>query len=272
MAPNIHLVSVVGASVNVLPYLLSHYRALGVQSFFVNAHLSSEDDPVRGEIERITGEFGCGIASVNVGDWQTLQLGLYEKQRREHPDDWFVLADHDELAHWPDGVVETIEYCDRQGYDYIRGCLVDRIARNGRFPVLRADEPLESQFPLGAFFANPVQGADPRKVVAVKGAVPLVKGQHHAKSGRACPTREHYLPVHHFKWHSGIEQRLADRAVKLRDQGQGHWVESARFAKYHSLSAGQINMDDPNLWIGECNPEYEHWEKVKGIVLRFPST
>lgn len=271
MAVPIHLVTVVGAYVKTLPYLIEHYRALGVESFFVNAQSSSKEDPVLDEIREITGRCGCDIASVTIGDWQTVQRDLYERQRRQYPNGWFILADHDELALWPNGLAETLEYCDRRGYDHIRGCLIDRIARDGTFPRLREAEPLAAQFPLGAFFSNPVLGADPRKVVAVKGALSIEKGQHHAIGGRACPTREHYLEVHHFKWHSGVERRLADRAVQLRERGHGHWIESERFARYHSITAGHITMEDPYLLIGEASPSYEHWDRVKQIVLRFPT-
>jgi hypothetical protein len=267
----IHLVTVVGGHFNVLPHLLEHYRALGVESFFVNAHLTRQNDPTLDQIREITTRFGCGVASVTVGDWQLVQRELYERQRRAYPNDWFILADHDELALWPNGVKETIEDCDSQGYDHLRGCLIDRIARDGTFPELQDGEPVAGQFPLGAFFTNPVQAADPRKVVAVKGALPIRKGQHHAIGGKSCPTRDHYLEIHHFKWHAGIEKRLADRAVMLRDQGHGHWIESARFAQYHSITQGQINMEDPHLHVGECNPSYEHWERVKKIVLGFPA-
>lgn len=266
----IHLVTVVGGYVKVLPYLLEHYRALGVESFFVNAHLSYEGDPVLEEIRDITTRFGCGIASVTVGDWQSVQRDLYQRQRRTYPKDWFILADHDELALWPFGLGETIAHCDDLGYDLVRGCLIDRIARDGRFPTLLELQPIQPQFPLGAFFSNPALGADPRKVVAVRGDVPLQKGQHHALGGRACPARDHYLEVHHFKWHSEVHQRLAARAQSLRSLGYGHWVESGRFAEYYRLTNGQITMEDPHIMIGECNPNYEHFERVKKIVLKLP--
>ncbi len=270
MATPIHLVTAVGGYVEILPFLLQHYRKLGVESFFVNAHLSSEDDPVLEEIRAVTTRFGCGIASITVGDWQSVQRELYERQRRIYPTDWFILADQDELALWPAGVRETIDDCESQGYDFIRGCIVDRIARDGRFPVLIEDQPVEQQFPLGAFFSNPALTAEPRQVVAVRGDIPLLKGQHHALRGRACPAREHYLEVHHFKWHSKVYQRLVARAQRFREQGHGEWVESARFAEYYRLTNGQINLEDPNFMIGECTPGYEHFERVKKIVLNAP--
>lgn len=162
---------------------------------------------------------GCGIASITIGDWQTVQRDLYERQRRQHPNDWFILADHDELALWPGGLAETIEDCDRRGYDHIRGCLIDRIARDGTFPPLREAEPLAAQLPLGAFFSNPVLGADPRKVVAVKGALSIEK---------ASTTRSEGAPVPpgNIIWRSTISSGTRE----LR----GAW----RIAPYNSASRG----------------------------------
>jgi hypothetical protein len=267
---NIHLVTVAGGYVGTLPRMLEHYRTLGVESFFVNVHLAREGDPVREEIEAVTRRFGCGVASVSIGDWQQLQRSLYARQREQYPGDWFVLADVDEFQKYPRALRALIEECDRKGYEYIRGCIVDRIARDGRFPPLAADLPIADQFPLGASVTNPILGADPRKVVAVKGALPLVKGQHHAIAGVACPARECYAQVHHFKWVEGVGERLAERAEMLQRQGAPHWVESARFAEYYRMSGGALNLDDPHLHVAEAEPEYAPWEVVKKIVLGFP--
>jgi hypothetical protein len=84
----VHLVTVVGGHVDVLPHMLEHYRSQGVESFFVNLHLAGEDDPVRGVVEQITQRFGCGIASVTVGDASSIAsraMAVSPRWNREHP-------------------------------------------------------------------------------------------------------------------------------------------------------------------------------------------
>jgi len=267
---NIHLVTVVGAYVKALPFMLEHYRSLGIESFFVNTHLSREDDPVREEIEQITHRFGCGVASVTVGNWQQVLQGLYARQREQYPNDWFVLADQDELQVYPGALREVLNECDEQGFDYVRGCFVDRIAADGGFPAIVPDRPIAEQFPLGGFLTYPILGGDPRKVVAVKGALPLMRGQHQALSGRACPARQCYAQVHHFKWVEGLDKRLAERAALLRSGGQMHYTESARFVAYYNQIGGKLNIEEPALMIGPCDPDYRRWEQVKKKVLSFP--
>jgi hypothetical protein len=154
----------------------------------------------------------------------------------------------------------VIADCAASGYDYLRGCFVDRIAADCGFPAVQAGFPIREQFPLGGFVSNSILGADPRKVVAVRGNLPVLRGQHHAAAGRACPTRLYYIPVHHFKWTAGIASRLAERAETLRRRGSPHWTESAQFVDYHRKSGGRLNAADPNLYIAPAEPEYRHWE------------
>jgi hypothetical protein len=264
----IHLVTVVGGNVDVLPHMLAHYRGIGIESFFVNLHLSSEQDPVREEVEAIVRQFGCGLASVAVGNWMLVQQELYARQREQYPSDWFIVADQDELQVYPAPIEDVVKSCGR--WDYIRGCFVDRIARDGGFPSLLPDQPIWEQFPMGGAVTLQVLAGDPRKVVAVRGPIALKSGNHHAREGTGCPTREFYVPVHHFKWTAGLEARLTKRATVLKDDGFPEWGESARFVKYCGLTGGKIDLSDPRLYIGECAPDYPHWEAIKKIVLRAP--
>jgi len=263
----VHLVTVVGGHAPVLPHMLAHYRSLGIESIFLNLHVSREDDPAREEIESIARADGCGIAAVKAGDWQDVIQEMYLLPREQYPDDWFVLADQDELQAWPGPIPEILRGFG--GYDYARGCFIDRIARDGGFPAVTA-APVQEQFPLGCWLSAMVLGADPRKVVAARGRVPLKKGQHHAYAGRAVPVRECYVPVHHFKWTENTFERLCDRAEKLQTGGFPQWIESARFVEYYRACGGRINVSDPGLRVAECEPEYPHWEELKKIVVRAP--
>ncbi len=264
----VHLVTVVGGHVDVLAHMLEHYRSLGVESFFVNLHLAGEDDPVRGVVEQITQRFGCGIATVTVGDWQLVLQELYARQRRQYPSDWFVLADQDELQVYPASIPDVIAEFGQ--WDYLRGCFVDRLARDGGFPAVESGTSIWEQYPLGGFISPRILQADPRKVVAVRGPLAVKKGNHHAFEGRACPSRQCYLPVHHFKWTAQVAERLAARTASLRQGGFPQWRESARFLEYLRLSGGKIDLTDPNVMVAECAPEYPHCEKIKKIALSAP--
>ena len=219
-------------------------------------------------MEEITRRFGCGIARSLSATWQLVLQQQYLRQREQYPSDWFLLADQDELQVYPAPIQDVIADCGR--WDYIRGCMIDRLARDGGFPPLAREQPVWDQFPMGGALTPQILAGDPRKVVAVRGPVVLLPGNHHATEGKPCPTRDYYIPIHHFKWIAGIEEKLRLRAEEFQRGGFTNWTESARFVEYYRRSGGRIELDDPNLLIGECAPEYPHWEKLKKIALSAP--
>jgi len=252
--------------------MLAHYRELGVLSFFVNAHLSHPEDAALEEVKEVTNKFGCGIYSITVGEWQRQQVEIYAKSRQRYPNDWFILADQDELQVYPYELFGIIEECDRKGYDYITGVLVDRIGADGSFPEVEYDRPIWSQFPLGGLISYPMLGADPRKVVAAKGFVPLGVGQHVARGGRGCPIEMYFIQVHHFKWVKGLAHRLSKRAEMLRKSNVSHWVESQRFVSYFEEHYGKIDIADSRFRIVECDRNYKHWDYVRQMAINFRDT
>lgn len=265
----IHLVSVVGASARLLPHMLAHYRGLGIESFLIHAHLSRLDDPVLGEIQRITDEFGCGIASVTIGPWtQDVNPALYARSRNARPGDWFVIADQDELQAYPGDLRSMIEECELRGFDYMEGGFLDRLSADGTFPEVAADRSISEQFPLGGFLSTPILDANPNKIVVAKGHVGIAPGQHWASGGRGWPADELYVPVHHFKWVGGILQSLERRAAFYGSMGDPLWQESARFLDYCRLHDGRIDINDPLLWIAPCSPSYPHWQTLTSLCLQ----
>jgi hypothetical protein len=102
-------------------------------------------------------------------------------------------------------------------------------------------------------------GADPRKIVAAKGRVPVSIGQHRALAGVACPIEEAFVRVDHYKWTAGLVDRLRARVSELRDRQVGHWTESERFVAYYSTHGGRIDRADPQFRIAICEPAYPHW-------------
>jgi hypothetical protein len=107
------------------------------------------------------------------------------------------LADQDEFQVYPSPVQDVIQPCGR--WDYVRGCFVDRIARDRRFPPILPDQPIWNQFSLGGLLTMQAVSGAPRKA-AVRGPLALKKESHHSFEGTACPSRDFYIPIHHFKF------------------------------------------------------------------------
>ena len=271
---NIHMITVVGSYVKIMPHLLKHYSDLGVNSFHINVHLKASNDPVLAAVERITTNANCTINKIVIGPWhESVNQELYQEGRAQYPNDWFVIADQDELHIYPDALEEIIKYCERHNYDYVEGCFLDRVAADGCFPLV-GKAPIWQQFPLAGFISYPLMCAYPRKVVLAKGYVDLVHGQHAARNGRLCPAAECFAQVHHFKWVETIAARLHERAEHY-ESGAWHSLfhgisqEQRRFLAYYHQHDGAFDLQERRFYLAPCGPQYSsypYWEEIKRQV------
>lgn len=266
-ARRIHLVSVVGSYVEVLPHMLAHYRGMGIESIYLAVHMERTQDPVHDQVEQVAREFGCNIHETEIGPWRPgTNPAIYTRIRRRHPRDWFILADQDELQVYPEPLADILGRCERRGYDYVEGCFLDRIARDGGLPPVRRDQPISGQFPLGGFLSKVLMDAYPKKIVAARGFVDVGWGQHTAHGARGMPIDDCFVPVHHFKWVAGLARRLEARARARREMGEPYGAESQRFVDYYRGNGGRIDLDDPALLIADCTrADYPHWERIREI-------
>lgn len=259
---NVRLVTVVGDYAKPLPFMLSHYRKLGIESFIINVNLKTQDDPILSEVRRYTDDLGCSISSITIGKWsEALNLRLYNQSRADHPNDWFVLADLDEFQCYPGDLLSILEECERHGYDYLEGCFIDRIAECGTFPELNYERPIADQFPLGCIFTNRILGGIPLKIVAAKGHVMVSPGNHSAMNGPGCPVDEYFVQVHHYKWMHGLIDRMKSRADN-RDAGKEYSDQCRKFVEYYEANNGRINIADPEIWVSDCKSGYKYWPQV----------
>ncbi len=256
----------VGGHIEQLPFMIDHYRDLGVERFSINLQLNHADDSAREAVREITKACGCDVASTTIGDWQTIQQQVWTAAMQETPNEWCVLADQDELQIYQDGLPAVLSFCDRHGYDYVTGAVVDRVSQDGSLSVLSSGTPLWSQFPLGGFISYPMMGADIRKVVAAKGHVGISIGRHIAFSGSRCPTQECFVQVHHFRWTAGLVERLRRRANHFRNSNVPHWIESARCVKYFDEHNGRIDIADKRFLLAPCEPAHPHWQMFRALA------
>jgi hypothetical protein len=251
------LTSVIGGGSRLGTHMLSHYASLGIARHLLHLHESSDD--ALAELSDQVLAAGASIVTKTVGQWSVhLNTALLNGTRQRDPNEWFVIADHDELQAYPDGLAAAIAFCNRHGYDYIEGCLVDRLAEGGTLPPVEAGVSLWDQYPLGSVLSKVAGGAVTNKVVAAKGGVQLSHGQHHAYSGIGCPPRELYVPVHHFKWNDATLAALRQRRV-----GQAEYsLECSTVAAYLERH-GRVDVDDPALLVARCEPDYPHWNVLR---------
>ena len=69
------------------------------------------------------------------------------------PDDWWIVADDDELQLYSKPTYQIIEECEEYGHEFVCGGFVDRIGDNGNFPKITMESNVWEEIPEAGFFA-----------------------------------------------------------------------------------------------------------------------
>jgi hypothetical protein len=251
------LVSVVGEHAPVFREMLCHYRGLGVSNYTIHSHSTHTSNNCSNL--SVASDYGIEIRSNIIGPWHfALNTVLYTLSRAHNPQAWFILADQDEFQVYPDGLAAALEFCDRRGYDYIEGILIDRIASDGRLREVSGPRTLWEQYPLGGIVSGRIGGACINKIVAARGHVRLTHGQHHAISGKGCPVAAMYVPVHHFKWVESIE-----RSMRSRSTLNAQYSAECKRIVAHLSRHGAFDISDRELLLAPCTPDYPYLDRLR---------
>jgi hypothetical protein len=278
------LVIVTGHRTNTLRHQLNHYKDMVSEVFLVVYENANSSDRIKGEVEDIAKEFGIEIHSVKSHrpfDWEHVTY-LYNKTKMLFPNDWWIIADDDELQVYSKLTTDITKICDESGYEFVTGGFVDRIGKNGTFAELTPDCNIWETFPMAGFFRYPLSGACPNKVTMCKGYIEVTPGQHYAKiNGETTwkwqgwnhplrfPTTQNFTQVHHFKWDSTALDRLQDVARI----GENYSFSNEYQTMYDAIKQSNFKIDiyderflfeevkSPNYW------SYKNWNKLSKIIL-----
>ena len=280
----INLVTVCGHNTTMLRHMLNHYKDI-VDEIFVVVYLSSDKDRVLSEVTEITKELNIDIHKTTIEEpfnWERV-TELYNETKLLKPDDWWIVADDDELHVYPKPINKLIEDCEENGYKFITGAFLDRIGEGGRFPNMYIDDrDIWKEFPLAGSFRLPVSNACPNKTVVVKGDIQITNGQHYAmidgedtygdrwNHPLRYPVDKCFIQVHHFKWDISVIGRL--REVSRIKKDYTFHKEYRDMFDYIIDNFGTIDIKDHRFMIersGKRYRDYPHWDKIRTQALEY---
>ena len=279
----IRLVTVTGSRTNTLKHMLNHYKNMVDEMYIVVYEwdgFSTYD-----EVCEIIKEFPTAQiikrATKEKFNWEYVTY-LYNQTKMLFPNDWWIVADDDELQIYSKVISDIIKICDESGYEFVTGGFVDRIGKNGTFPEIKEDSNLWELFPMAGFFRYPLSGACPNKVTMCKGYIEVTSGQHYAKvDGQTTwkwqgwnhplrfPTTQNFTQVHHFKWDSTVLDRLQEVANVKSEFSYSKEYQTM----YDAIKSNNFKIDiyDERFLFEEVkNPSYfyyKNWNKLSKIIL-----
>jgi hypothetical protein len=267
----IHLVCVFGGGdVALLPHLVRHYRGLGIESFRLIRHAEHTDDPEFALAEQYARACGVELFHTHVGPWdQNLNERITEYVMSLCPDDWYAVVDLDEFQVYDRPPAELVALCERDGYEYVTGCFLDRVAADGSFPSVDGTSPWQ-RYPLAGSVGAGLAKALPLKATLARGRVGLLSGHHGAADGTALPAHRSFAQVHHFKWTGTVVERMRRRVRRFET---GSWkvfhpavIKEARTVLGHiEANGGRIDVRDERLRLQPCGSSYDdhpHWKEL----------
>ena len=279
----INLVTFCGQRATTLKHFLDHYSAW-VSDFFVIVHKIGEDDPIEDEVRAITDKVGCGIHKTVVATHfdPAYATRLYNDVMSERPDEWWVVADPDELQLYFDDVQDTIRECQAQGWSFVSGHYLDRFGPDGTLPKINGSN-IWRQFPVAGVSRTLVTGDPSTKICLAKGSVTLGPGQHAVirQDGiHGYPMSRGLVQVHHFKWDSTVLERQLNTLATLKSEVEE--IERVCHRTYRTMyehlvaHGNKADVTDSRGLFAYCPDAdfsaYPHWPEImQYIVQRAPA-
>lgn len=282
----IRLVTVVGHGTNLLPHFIKHYSQY-VDEIHIVAYITDNTPNLKTEILNVIHGYEnvvmCDVVRDRSFDWNKVTQ-IYNYTKSKYPNDWWVVADIDELQLYPNNDLKLlISECEENGWDLVRGGFIDRVGIDGEFPEIQEDISLFEQFPNAGFFRYPLSNACPNKVCIMKGHVEITSGQHYAKiDGQTtwkwqgwnhpliAPYSTHSIQVHHFKW----DKTCVDRIKSVAEINEEYAYSNEYAIMYKNLRRQQFKIDTNNTdfmfestkGFADFN-EYKNWNKLINKIV-----
>ena len=276
----LNLVTVVGENTHILPHMLKHYENI-IDKAYVCVYRQGEDDGILEEIEEL-GIEPFMVFTEDKYNWNRV-TEIYNTVKQTKPNDWWIVADDDELQVYPDDIDTIIKDCERYGYDFVTGGFLDRIGIDGIFPEVTRDTNIHKAFPMAGHFRYPMSKACTNKVTLMKGYQDVTSGQHYAlfKDGtnswgsghpKRMPVNEVFVQVHHFKW----DQTCIERIKKVADNKKEYSFSDEYRVMYESIkdSNWKINVNNPEYLVENLKNfhyidynDYTNWSVLKNKIV-----
>lgn len=263
-----------------LKQMLDHYSPT-VDQIYVVGYKTSPESTIVQDLQNL------GVTPFKIVEGPKFQFEivtqLYNEVKLTKPNEWWIVADDDELHVYPTDITQMIQECEENGWEYITGGFLDRIGENGEFPTILPTTDLWQAFPYAGFFRYPMSQACPNKVCVMKGNVEVCNGQHYAiydgktvwgvegtKHLKRYPPDKGFVQVHHFKWDSTVLGRLEE--VSSIREDYTYWKEYRKMLNGILRKDGKINLRNPEFLFEKLKEnsyyEYSNWNTLTELIVQ----
>ena len=271
-----NLVTVCGHNTTMLYHMLRHYQP-NVKNFFVNIYANYKDDPIIEEATSICRELGIEPHKVWIEEpfnWDKV-TEIYNETISLKPDEWWIVADDDELQVYSKPIEEIVEECEENGWEFVRGGFIDRIGEDGDFPKITKESNVWKEMPNAGFFRYPLSRAEANKVTLLKGKHGVVSGQHFIQFDNGdtswgdyhplCyPIEKNFTQVHHFKWDYSVLKEVS--SSKLHEAFSHEYKKMLSAIEYLDY---KLDLNEREFMFERVeSPDYKQYRKWKPLTKK----
>ena len=234
-----------------LHQFVAHYRHQGVQYFQLSLHL--EPGTPATEVASARARAASIAEEVNLPPFREIHEPFDAMALRRHHDhiqnsecateDWLVWADIDEFHIFGGNLAELTEGWDRAGCNAAGGVFIDRVAREGLLPSFNPMRTIWSQYPLGCNLTAKVVRGMTKKVVIARANVRMRHANHNPLRHQRMSWAMMDVPIHHFKWDSGVLARLSQRIDNDWKVRCAWWTQSENILNAITARSGRLPLD-----------------------------
>lgn len=232
---------------------LAHYRARGITGFHVFFNHYEDEEAALPVYLDLLGAPDIRIVETSLGvEDQVERAAKISAYRRDAlgREELVVGADVDELIAAPLRIAAALR---EQRLDYVQGRLVDRLGLDGATPPLPASGSLFRAYPICCHFSRDALHARDTKIPIARPFVRLQVGLHGLDDAGDLRRPGWEVPVHHFKWTSGVVDRIRERLAR-RYGGDKYLEECAFFVEECVTPDGRIDLSDVYTWFDDSDP------------------
>jgi hypothetical protein len=261
--------------------MLRHYYPY-VKDFFVIIYAHHKKDPVIEEATSILDKLNLKPHKIVIEEpfnWNQV-TEHYNETKLLKPDEWWIVADDDELQLYSKPISDIIYECEENGWEFVTGGFIDRIGENGTFPKINDDSDVWKEMPNAGFFRYPLSLANPNKVTLMKGKHNVVSGQHYVDFGNnktswgtshpiRYPIEKNFTQVHHFKWDYSVLQRLKQVSKsKLHEAFSEEYRKMLSAIEYmeYRIDLNERDFMFQRVEVPNYN-EYRHWNRLRKKII-----
>jgi hypothetical protein len=253
---NITLVCIMGVGkklfdLNLIKPFVEHYRAMGIEKFFITINAEVEDDIVDGL--KILRDLGIE-PTVWIGEFSEFsKTDNIRKLQKSVTTEWTFVVDSDEFVQIDD-LDTIIDKCNKSGYSAVRGVFVDRVSLSGALEAVDPKSSIWEQFPVEADVMGMVGGYRDKSFLFKTGRYMSGYGNHSLyiidkpnrygrRSNKAGDSV--YYPVRynvaHFKWTSTCPERLKARVISFETNSTRQFLNELKTVS-DNIADGNINL------------------------------